>query len=86
MVLLILSGPEQLNLNMQLPVRLEVQPDLMEGLLGLADEVGQGELAVGDEVVRGHGGTRRGWRDEGTQNIPVEHSEPNLFCRTQKIG
>ena len=57
MVLLILSGPEQLNLNMQLPVRLEVQPDFMEGLLGLADEVGQGELAVGDEVVGGNGGT-----------------------------
>ena len=56
MVLLILSRPEQLNLDVQLPVRFKVDPDLMKRLLGLANEVGEGELAVGDEVVGGNGG------------------------------
>ena len=56
MVLLILGRPEQLNLDMQLPVWLKVDPDLMKRLLCLANEVGEGELAVGDEVVGGNGG------------------------------
>ena len=58
LVLFILGGPQQLDLDVQLAVGLEVHPDLMEGLLRLADQVGQGEFAVGDEVVRGNGGTR----------------------------
>ena len=56
MVLLVLGRPEQLDLDVQLPVGFEVDPDLMKRLLGLADEVGEGELAVGDEVVGGDGG------------------------------
>ena len=56
MVLLVLGRPQQLNLDVQLPVRFKVDPDLMKRLLGLADEVGEGELAVGDEVVGGDGG------------------------------
>ena len=58
LVLFILGGPEQLDLDVQLPVGLEVHPDLVERLLRLADQVGQREFAVGDEVVGGNGGTR----------------------------
>ena len=67
MVLLVLGRPQQLNLDVQLPVRLKVDPDLMKRLLGLADEVGEGELAVGDEVVGGNGGAASGldyWREK----------------------
>ena len=71
---------------MQFPIWLEVHPDLMERLLGLANEVGEGELDVGDEVVRWHGGTRGGLGDERSHSIPVEHSQSNLFRRTQKIS
>ena len=56
MVLLVLGRPEQLDLDVQLPVGLEVDPDLMKRLLCLADQVGEGEFAVGDEVVGGNGG------------------------------
>ena len=82
LVLLVLGRPQQLNLDVQLPVRFKVDPDLMERLLGLADEVGEGELAVGDEVVGGNGGTdkisefKKFDRFEGS---PVEHSEPYLL-------
>ena len=42
---------------MQLAVGLEVHPDLVERLLRLADQVGEREFAVGDEVVGRNGGT-----------------------------
>ena len=57
LVLFILGRPQQLDLDVQLAVGLEVDPDLVERLLRLADQVGQREFAVGDEVVRGNGGT-----------------------------
>jgi hypothetical protein len=57
LILLILRGPQQLDLDVQLPVWLEVDPDLVERLLGLADQVGEGELCVCDEVIGGNGGT-----------------------------
>ena len=57
LVLFILGRPQQLDLDVQLAVGLEVHPDLVERLLRLADQVGERELAVGDEVVGGNGGT-----------------------------
>ena len=57
LVLFILGGPQQLDLDVQLAVGLEVHPDLVERLLRLADQVGEREFAVGDEVVGGNGGT-----------------------------
>ena len=57
LVLFILGRPEQLDLDVQLAVGLEVHPDLVERLLRLADQVGEREFAVGDEVVGGDGGT-----------------------------
>ena len=65
LVLFILGRPQQLDLDVQLAVGLEVHPDLVERLLRLADQVGEREFAVGDEVVGRHRGV-------------VEHSEPNL--------
>ena len=56
LVLLVLGRPQQLNLDMQLPVWFKVDPDLMKGLLRLPDQVGEGKLAVGDKVVGGNGG------------------------------
>ena len=57
LVLFILGRPQQLDLDVQLAVGLEVHPDLVERLLRLADQVGEREFAVGDEVVGGNGGT-----------------------------
>ena len=56
LVLLILGCPEQLDLDMELPVWFEVDPDLVERLLRLADQVGEREFAVGDEIIRRNGG------------------------------
>ena len=82
MVLLVLGRPEQLDLDVQLPVGLEVDPDLMKRLLCLADQVGEGEFAVGDEVVGGNGGAAQRSELEKFDRFgasPVENSEPYLL-------
>ena len=56
LVLFILGRPQQLDLDVQLAVGLEVHPDLVERLLRLADQVGEREFAVGDEIIRRNGG------------------------------
>ena len=56
LVLLILGCPEQLDLDMKLPVWLEVDPDLVERLLRLADQVREREFAVGNEIIGRNGG------------------------------
>ena len=82
LVLLVLGRPEQLDLDVQLPVGLEVDPDLMKRLLCLADQVGEGEFAVGDEVVGGNGGAAQRSELEKFDRFgasPVENSEPYLL-------
>ena len=60
LVLLILGCPEQLDLDMELPVWFEVDPDLVERLLRLADQVREREFAVGDEIIgRNRGAAQR---------------------------
>ena len=67
LVLLIFGGPLQLYLDMQLPLGLQLQPDIMQGLSCLLYQVRQRQLAVGNEVI---------WRYSGI----MEHSEAHLLC------
>ena len=83
LVLFILGRPQQLDLDVQLAVGLEVHPDLVERLLRLADQVGQREFAVGDEVVGGNGGTGGNKHEEHVTGGSTGKSIKSITCETQ---
>ena len=83
LVLFILGRPQQLDLDVQLAVGLEVHPDLVERLLRLADQVGERELAVGDEVVGGNSGTGGNKHEEHVTGGSTGKSIKSITCETQ---
>ena len=72
LVLFVLGGPLELNLDVELPIGLQLQPDVVKWLLCLLYQLWERQLAVGDEII---------WRDRGV----VEHSEPDLLGRPQQV-
>ena len=66
LILFVLGGPLELNLDVKFSIGLQVQPDVVQWLLRLLYQVGERQLAVGDEVVGRDGGV-------------VEHGEADLL-------
>ena len=60
LVLFILSRPQKLYLDMQLSVWLKFDPYFVKRLLRLTDQVGERELTVGNEIIRGDSGAEQG--------------------------
>ena len=72
LILFVLGGPLELNLDVKFSIGLQVQPDVVQRLLGLLYQVGERHLAVGDEVVGRDGGV-------------VEHGEADLLGGPQQV-
>ena len=72
LILFVLGRPLELNLDVKFSIGLQIQPDIVQRLVCLLYQVGERQLAVGDEVVGRDGGV-------------VEHGEADLLGGPQQV-